>query len=161
MAVKDDESKKDDGTRGAVLVEFVITIVPVLMMTFGWLQLSWLYTANLLVKRSANACVRAAVVIDNSTGINPGKQGTEEDVDRAAEMAANPEPGRKTFSHLECNWHVEADETNPFGTVTATVTADYDCNVPMGRYIICGADSTKTLTKVSKMPMQGARYADE
>lgn len=34
------------------------------------------------------------------------------------------------------------------------MTAEYDCNVPMGRFIICGADSMKTLTKTTKMPMQ-------
>lgn len=94
---------KDDGTRGAVLAELVITIVPVLMMTFGWLQLAWLYSANLLVKRSANVRARAAIVIDDTHGVNPGSQGTPGDIDRAAEIAANPEPNRKTFSHLECH----------------------------------------------------------
>lgn len=153
--------KPDDGTRGAVLAEFVITVVPLLLMTFVWLQLAWLYTANLLVKRSANACVRAAIVIDNTEGINPGKQGVDADIERAAEIAANPEPGHKTFTHVECSWHSEADETDPFNVVTATVTAEYECGVPLGKRILCGADGMKTLTKTSKMPMQGARYEDE
>ena len=145
-------------TRGAVLAEFVIAVVPLLMMTFGWLQLAWLYTANLLVKHAAGACVRAAVVIDDKP-FNPGKNnGPLEDIQKATRMAANVEKDRQTFTSITCEYKNDASEEDVFGTVTATVTAEYACGVPLGRLIVCGADSKKTLVHTAAMPMQGAHY---
>ena len=146
---------RDD--RGAVLAEFVITIVPVLAMTFGWMQLAWIYTANLLVQHSATACARAAAVVDEKP-FNPGENGSVAEIQVAAEHAAEVQGGNKIFSSVMCTYSNSATEQDPFGTVHATVTAQFDCRVPMGRFIVCGPASTKTLVKSADLPFQGARY---
>lgn len=153
------KTDREEATRGAVLAEFVITIVPVLMMTFGWMQLAWLYTANLLVQHSATACVRAAAVVDDKP-FNPGDNGSVSDIQLAAERAAEVQSA-KIFDGLTCSVANEATEEDPFGRVRATVTADFACRVPMGRFIICGAGSKKQLTKTAEMPFQGARYKEK
>jgi Flp pilus assembly protein TadG len=148
----------EDGERGAVLAEFIITVVPLLMMLFGWMQLAWLYTANLLVKHSANACVRAAVVIDGKEGLNPGENGDVDQIQKAAEAAAEVQGGRPIFASVRCTYDNQASNDDPYGKVTAKVTAEYRCSVPMGRFIVCGPDSKKTLEGVASLPFQGARY---
>lgn len=150
--------KREEGERGAVLAEFVITVVPLLMMFFGWMQLAWLYTANLLVKHSANACVRAAVVIDPKDGLNPGENGDANQIQKAAEMAAQVQNAGPIFDDVRCTFENSASNEDPYGKVTATVTAQYTCGVPMGRFIVCGRESKKTLTGVASLPFQGARY---
>lgn len=148
---------REEKARGAVLAEFVIAVVPLLMMTFGWLQLAWLYTANILVKHAANTCVRAAVVIDDKP-FNPGKNGSVGEIQTATERAANVEKSGNTFTSITCQVDNAASESDVFGTVTATVTAEYQCNVPMGKLIVCGPSTKKTIVKSAQMPFQGAHY---
>jgi hypothetical protein len=152
--------KREEATRGAVLAEFIITVMPLLMMLFGWMQLAWLYTANLLVQHSATACARAAAVIDEKP-FNPGDNGSVGEIQVAAERAAEVQNAGKVFTGLKCSYANEATEADPFGKVRATVTAEYACRVPLGRFIVCGADSKKTLTKSAEMPFQGARYKEK
>lgn len=50
-------------TRGAVYVEFLVAIMPVLIFFFGLLQLALIYTAQLVVQHAAARAARAAVVV--------------------------------------------------------------------------------------------------
>jgi Flp pilus assembly protein TadG len=150
--------EKLEATRGAVLAEFVITVVPLLMMLFGWLQLSWLYTANVLVQHAANTCARAAIVIDDKP-FNPGDNGSVADIQKATERAAEVQGnGKKAFKSIRCDVTNAATEQDEFGKVTAKVTAEFKCGVPMGKFIVCGPTASKTLTKSAELPFQGARY---
>lgn len=148
---------REESTRGAVLAEFIITLIPVLMMLFGWMQLAWIYTANLLIQHSAVACARAAAVIDEKP-FNPGDNGSVSEIQTAAERAAEVQNAGKVFSGLKCEYTNEATEADEFGKVRATVTAEFNCGVPMGKFIVCGADAKKTLSKTAEFPFQGARY---
>lgn len=154
----EEKAARERATRGAVLAEFVITVVPVLMMFFGWMQLAWLYTANLLAQHAANVCVRAAAVIDDKGGLNPGDNGTVEEIQTATQRAAEVQSTGHIFESIRCSYDNEASEADPYGTVTATVTAEYGCAVPMGRVIVCGPSAHKTIKKTAKLPFQGARY---
>lgn len=53
--------RRDD--RGAVYVEFLIVLFPVLFLFLGTVQASLLYGARLVVQHSANRAVRSAVVV--------------------------------------------------------------------------------------------------
>ena len=50
-------------TRGAIYVEVLVAIIPVLIFFFGLLQLAMLYSAKLIVRHAAWRAVRSAVVI--------------------------------------------------------------------------------------------------
>lgn len=110
------------------------------------------------MKHSANACVRAAVVIDPKGGLNPGENGDGEQIQKAAEAAAEVQGRGPIFQSVRCTFDNAASSDDPYGKVTAKVVAEYRCGVPMGRLIICGADSHKTLEGVASLPFQGARY---
>jgi hypothetical protein len=51
------------GSSGAVFVEVLVAIIPVLIFFFGLLQLALLYTARLVVRHAAQRAVRSAVVV--------------------------------------------------------------------------------------------------
>src|SRR4051812_39033367 len=59
-------------TRGAVLAEFCIALVPLLTMFFSFVQLARMSAARLMVKHSAIVGARAAAVVSNGANNNPG-----------------------------------------------------------------------------------------
>lgn len=67
--------------RGAVYVEFLIVVIPFLLMFFGLCHLGLLYAADLLVSHAAAKAVRAAIVIlpdeyGDYDGVEPNRIGT-------------------------------------------------------------------------------------
>ncbi len=67
--------------RGAVYVEFLIVVIPFLLMFFGLSHLGLLYAADLLVSHAAAKAVRAAIVIlpdeyGDYDGVEPNHIGT-------------------------------------------------------------------------------------
>src|SRR5262245_32602209 len=78
--------------RGAVLVEFVVAIVPVLTMFFTFVQLAKIASARLVVKHAAIVGARAAAVIANGKGNTPDqpKKPNDDQITTAVKAALGP-----------------------------------------------------------------------
>jgi Flp pilus assembly protein TadG len=149
-------------SRGAVLAEFCIVIVPLLTMFFSFVQLSRIAAARLMVKHSAIVGARAAAVMSNGADNNPGERSGSNDaaVETAVKSALGPwwnKSGGVTAATVDVNDTSSKDD--PYNWVEVKVTATYACNVPMGS-LICGG-KTKQLVERFRMPHQGAQYESE
>ncbi len=137
--------------RGAVLAEFAVALMPLLLCYFVFTQIAQLYIGNLLFKHAANVAARAAVVI-NQPELNPGDNGTAADVTDAAKAALAP------YAQMFSNVHTSSTEAGEqYGLVTTTTTADFNCGVPLGRTIVC-PNGKISMTQDVALPLQGARY---
>lgn len=146
-------------SRGAVLVEFCVAIVPVLTTFFSFVQLSRIAAARLVVKHSAIVGARAAAVISNANENTPGQDtGQNSDqITNGVKAALGPwwtKPGGIT--EVEVTVNDRSSRNDPYDWVEVKVSATYACNVPMG-FITCGGKTTR-LEEVYRMPHQGARY---
>jgi hypothetical protein len=146
-------------TRGAALIEFVIAFLPMLMVFFSFAQAAQLAKAKLMMKHAAIAAARAAVVIkdkDSGSTTNPGDNGEETDITWAANVALGQYllDGNVDAAGVDCQ---RPDTSDPFGLVTCTVKATYHCDVPLGKFLVCGG-GTMDLTERMSLPLQGARY---
>src|SRR5262249_28860646 len=146
-------------TRGAALIEFVLAFLPMLMVFFSFAQAAQLAKAKLMLKHSAVAATRAAVVIkdkDSGSTTNPGDNGEETDVTWAANGALGNYLLDRDLDAPSADCQ-RPDTSDPFGLVTCTVRATYHCDVPLGKYLVCGG-GTMDLTERMSLPLQGARY---
>ena len=143
-------------TRGAVLAEFVIAIVPLLMTFFAFVQLSKVATARLVVKHSAIIGARAASVITNANDNTPGQAAGQNQGEILAAVNAGLGPWRTKMSSVTVDVTDASSKADPYGWVTVNVRATYRCTVPMGAIGCLG--STKVLEETYRMPHQGANY---
>lgn len=136
------------GVRGAVLAEFVIAVLPFLMLSFVIAQFSVLAVGRILTKHAAYLGARAAIV----TCTEPGKaaDGMAE-LDKAVTFAFGP--ATKLGKPKASITQGKCDETNQ-EMLTVTVETTFKCNVPMGNMLLCGG-TTKTLKASSTLPNQG------
>lgn len=146
-------STSDDreGTRGAILAEFAIALVPLLTMFFTFTQAAFAYTASIMLQHSAFVGVRAAAVI---LPPNPGNVGSEADVDAAVHAAL----GRwdRSFANVRV---VKRPAARPYELVTLEVHGTYRCGVPLGGRVMCGADGLLPMRPIIvQYPHQGAEY---
>jgi Flp pilus assembly protein TadG len=148
------------GTKGAVLAEFALAATPLFITFFSLIQLGKVYTASFVVRHSAISAARAAAVIHKKGENNPGQNGTDEDITRAAQLAMGPWYG----STLDLNGNVKiidkSSTSDPYGNVEVTVPAVYTCDVPLGSLLVCGAGRTKVMEAKATFPHQGAVYKE-
>jgi Flp pilus assembly protein TadG len=146
-------SKKRRGTRGAVLVEFLVATTPLLMTFFGLMQLGKIMTAQIAFHHAANVAVRAAaVIVDND--VNPGASGKLDEVKMAAQLALGD-----FIRTVTVNAATVSGGTTPNGDLKVTLTGTYNCNVPLGKTLVCGFSGKHTFKPVeSTLPLFGARY---
>jgi Flp pilus assembly protein TadG len=146
--------------RGAVLAEFVVVLFPLLMVFFTMIQLSAFATAKLMTKHAAVIASRAAAVYSNQHDNLPEGQGDGRSEATAAARAAIGTWSQKqlTISSVTVSdASSRSDDDGQYGLVTVTVSANYQCTVPMARFV-CGLTGSKTITETKSMPHQGARY---
>ena len=62
--------KKTSGSNGVIYVEFIIVIIPMLVLFWGVMQLNGLLLADLVVRHAAVNAVRAAIVCDSDEDSN-------------------------------------------------------------------------------------------
>jgi Flp pilus assembly protein TadG len=127
-------------TRGAVLAEFVIAIVPLLTAFFSFLQLGKMYTANIVQKHAAKAAARAATVYCGEN--NPAGEYLD-DATRLAAIAAFGKVYGAAFKDIKVTTKMR-EPSDPHGLLTTSVTATYDCNIPLGKAICLGGSRTRT-----------------
>ncbi|HSO41048.1 MAG TPA: hypothetical protein VLT33_51335 [Labilithrix sp.] len=147
--------------RGAVLVEFLIALMP-LMITFScFVQLSQMATAKLVVKHSAIVGARAAAVISNKNNNTPDQPKGDNLADIEAGVNAALGPWKKQMATVTVKVEDSSSCDDPYGMVKVTVTAAHKCLVPFGGRLMCGAvGATHTMEQAYAMPHQGARYKD-
>lgn len=147
--------------RGAVLVEFAVAFMPLMITFSAFVQLQQMATARLVVKHSAVVGARAAAVISNKAKNTPDqKDGDNQDEIKAGVMA-----GLGPWKNTMKNVTVTVDDTStcedPYGMVSVTVAADYKCSVPFSNIFMCGAGKTHSFKPmIARFPHQGARFAE-
>jgi len=143
--------------KGAVLAEFVIAVVPLLITFFSFVQLSKIATARLVVKHGAIIGARAASVISNQHNNTPdAKNDGKADITTAVKLGMGTWVSRGAIVGVNVDVQDQSSREDPYGWVTVTVKATYRCTVPMG-FIACGG-VTKQLQETYRMPHQGAIY---
>ncbi|MFO0640590.1 MAG: hypothetical protein U0183_15330 [Polyangiaceae bacterium] len=153
--------------RGAVLAEFVIAVVPLMMTFFGFLQVTKLFTAGLGVRHAAIIAVRAASVYAAGKDNNPGESGDgKSQAEQAARGALAVWLSDGSISNVNVTLDDRSSRSDPYGPVQVQVTATYNCRVPMMGRVICSGGrktiSTQTMVGFSaQMPHQGAKYEVE
>jgi len=144
--------------KGAALVEFCLVMVPLFHAFFGLIQISLIYTANLMLRHAAVVAVRAYSVIHNQGGNQPGANGTEADVEKAAKLALGPwNDVMKLDKVVGASASSRSYPYGYYGLDTVQLTATYKCQVPLGRLLVCKGTS-KTFSAKASFPHQGARY---
>lgn len=168
-----------------MLVEFLIAFLPMLVFFLGLVQLSLLYTGKIVTQHAADRAARAASVViaddpiryaGEPFGSAPKGSARASAVRRAAELTLKPLTGsgvdslRGAFSGGGDDGEMTADQLdvefvgrpdgafNPGELIKVRVSFDYECGVPIGRYVACGADSKSRLKAEASMPYQGASY---
>ena len=150
------ERAKDSG---AVYIEFIIAIVPLLVLFWGLLQVNGLLLADLLVRNTAIHAVRAAVVCDSDKSTH-GPQGARDCAQQVADDL------RKSVHSITAMRVEDVQGASEVGNdpVTVTIAADYQCQVPLVGAFACGLltggglSSTTTIRRKATLPNQGHYY---
>lgn len=148
--------------RGAVLVEFLVVLMP-LMATFSFfVQFSQIAQARLMMLHATQVAARGAAVFSNKKGNTPDAPEIDEnkaEVEGAFYAALGP--WAKT---IKGEPRIEINDTSGCGDavyndVTVTVTADYRCSVPFPGHLLCAGNGGAYRFKHSySYPHQGASY---
>jgi hypothetical protein len=146
-------------TRGSAVVE-VLVVFPIFFAFFAMIvQLVFLELAGIAVQHAAIVGVRGAVVVaaddpkfyaGSSVGSLNGKRKSEVDeaIDNVLRFSMHD------FKH-------DIAFSGGFGEgsiVKATLVVDYKCEVPVGRWVVCGTGLTQRITREASMPTQTAGY---
>jgi Flp pilus assembly protein TadG len=143
---------------GAVLAEFAIAILPLLMAFFVFFQVGVMITAKMIVRHATIAAARAGIVIKGGGDTNPmmggAQQGTDSDITAAFQTGLGVW-GQNGM--LAGTVDVSDPGTDYSGPVTATATVNFTCRVPMGARVVCPG-GTLVMTDTATLPKQGAHY---
>ena len=162
-----------DHSTGEVYVEFIIAIVPMLLVFWGLMQLNGLLLADLVARHAAVNAVRAAIVCDSDDSPQTGDE-------LAAPGGCSYQAAKMTLSAVKSfnaaggsdpDFSVSVDGASTDGNqaVTVTLTARYHCQVPLVAAFVCGlaqdalaqgnALGTAALLRRASLPNQGAGYS--
>ena len=150
------KTRSRSAQRGAVLAEFVVALVPLLTIFFVFVQISAIAAARIRFKHASIISARCAAVYSNKNKTCPECEGEgQAEVDAA--LSAGLGSSARGYSNLSTTIDDRSSESDPYGLVTVTATAQYQCGVPLGR-VICGTSSTVTFPEKKSLPHQGANY---
>ncbi len=144
---------------GAVYVEFIVAILPMLVLFWGLLQVNGLLLADLVVRDAASNAVRAAIVCDSDESTS-GPSGAQDCAQQAAEATTKAVKSIQSVGVQVAN--ASASGNAP---VTATVSASYDCQVPLVASVACSLfagegnfSSVAVIQRSATLPNQGHFY---
>lgn len=147
--------------RGAVLVEFAVAFMPLMITFSSFVQLQQMATARLVVKHATVIGARGAAVISNEKENTPDqKLGKNEDEIKKGVMAGL---GLWKNTMRDVQVVVKDDSTcaDPYGMVSVTVTARYKCSVPFANMFMCPSGQTHEFKPMtSRFPHQGAKFQE-
>ena len=147
--------------RGAVIVEFTVVMVPLLVTFFSFIQMGYLYQSALVLRHAAEIAARAAAVITVKEDNNPNATGRPAEVTEAAYRATGLFGKSGLISNVKVNITDDSSARDPHGMVHIKLTATVACNVPMGGRIACFPSGKMTKTVEASYAHQGARYKIE
>lgn len=154
-------ARKRWGSEGAVVVEFAVVLLPLLITFFSFIQVGKVYTSHLVMKHAAITAARAAAVVTKNGDNNPYATGDEDDVQEAAKRAMGRWAQGGAIERIKVKIDDQSDESDPYGMVTVSVTADIVCGVPLASRIVCFPKGRITKTVKASYPHQGAVYKEE
>jgi Flp pilus assembly protein TadG len=151
--------RPNSGNSGIIYVEFILVIIPMLVLFWGMMQLNGLLLADLVVRHAAVNAVRAAIVCDSDEHTH-GQAGAEACAQQAAEATTKSVKSIKAVVVTVAGASESGNEP-----VTATVTADYSCQVPLVGGLACaffrGEATTSAIAIIQRqatLPNQGHYY---
>jgi hypothetical protein len=136
--------------RGAVIVEFAIAIMPMLIFFFGIFQWCTCAYAHLLLKHAAFVAARAEAVI------HPGMSdsGAATDPTKAAKLIFAV---TKAAKNIKVSFPGQPNE-NSQEMLEAQVEMDFQCQIPLGNVVACGNKKKMHMTAKASFPNQGSMY---
>ncbi len=147
--------------RGAVLAEFLIALMPLMITFSSFVQLTQIATARLVLKHTTVVAARAAAVMSNGNNNTPGmKNADKNEGELLMAVKAGLGPWDSTMENLSVK--VDSDQSSGsdvYGMITVRVQADYHCAVPFGGFIVCRG-RTRPMNLTASFPHQGACYQD-
>ena len=147
--------------KGAVLVEFLIAFMPLMIVFSSFVQVSQVATASLVAHHATVVAARAAAVISNEHKNTPDAKAGDNKGEIVNAFTTALGPWAHTMSPVDIEIKDESSEEDNFGWVEVTATTEYTCSVPFGSRLVCGGGSGKvSFTRVAKFPHQGACYKD-
>lgn len=151
--------------KGAVMVEFAIAFMPICTIFLVLMEVSRWSMAKMAMEHAAGVSARACSVVQTpqNQGVDKVDGDPATDIQTAGETALNVWTGKNKIGSknetLLTNVKVTCDPpANENGTDEATVTADYNCKVPLANRLICGWSTRTTITTKARMGHQGAKY---
>lgn len=155
------------GTRGAVMVEFLIAFLPLFVLFLSLVQFTGLVVAKLVVQHAASTAVRAAVVVldddpENYGGVerNSFSGQRKSDIETAAKIPLTAVTSLVTQvgdPTLTLNGK-QGGKFDPRGMIHAELRVTYHCQVPIVNTIVCGVSNQYRLTAKASLPNNGAYY---
>ena len=149
---------------GAVSVEFLIALVPMFTLFWGLVQLNGLFLADLVTQHAAVTAVRAAVVCEPDDHMQRPESG-QECADAAVREVLGMGSAKKTVASIaQATVSLVGASPTGNGPVTATVKAEYRCEVPLVGWLVCGLAggagiASAVIVRKATLPNQGAFYA--
>jgi hypothetical protein len=154
-------------SRGAMMVEFTVAILPVLTLWACLWQLSVLYSADLITRHAATVAARAAIVVlpgdparydDEPMGYaEPGSKRVQT-IKRAAASVLRASPSIEGFTvRITDGAGNEVTSVAPEAVVGVEVRALFRCFMPLAQYIVC-RNGVRELGTEASMVNQGAEY---
>ena len=154
---------------GSAYVEFLIAIVPMMILFWGIMQLNGLLLADLVARHAAVHAVRAAIVCDSQVGRPESAEKLAAPGGCAYEAAKLALSAVRSFGAPDFTVRIEGASPHGNAPVTATVTASYRCQVPLVSSLLCSglvrdegghppARGVLKLTRKATLPNQGAGY---
>lgn len=152
--------------RGAAYVELLIALLTTIFFFLAVWQVADACAAHLILKRAAQAAVRAAVVVmpdmgkfydesDPNGGANTLNGARGEDVLSAARLVLVASPH---FAGTESKVDISPQKPAGHEPVTAKVTANYQCFSGWVS-LVCGATGSVSMTASATLPYQGVTYS--
>lgn len=144
------------GARGAVYVEILVAILPLLTFIFGIFQLAEMLAGRVLLDHAAFAAARSASVM---VGEDPKNGNKEEIVKLAAVRAIAPYALDGSFTKIDVQIQGGAKQLGAKGSVQ--ITATYQCHVPLVWAVLCEAGGKREMRAKADFASSAAQYQFE
>jgi hypothetical protein len=144
--------------QGAVVVEFTVVMVPLMITFFCFLQMGYLYQSALVLRHAAEIAARAAAVITVKENNNPNATGRPSEVTEAAYRATGQFGKSGLISNVKVAITDDSSARDPYGMVHIKLTATLACKVPLGGRIACFPSGKINKTVEASYAHQGALY---
>ncbi|XYH94745.1 TadE/TadG family type IV pilus assembly protein [Sorangium sp. So ce1128] len=146
---------------GAVYVEFLIAFLPLFVVFMALCQLAYVQAAHIVVQHAAVMATRAAIVVlpdDPAYYDTPVNSATGKRLADIRRAAASPLRAVASSPDFELELPL-GDAPERDSLVQVNIQLSYQCDVPIGKLLICDPLSgKKKLSGSASLPNQGAGF---